>query len=297
LRGRNLDGLTRERHLDSFLGQSGNQPFGPLLLNVRRPTLIPRPETEEWACRLAALLKPAPPARILDLCTGSGCIPLLLLDALPVARANGVDLAPEAVALATENAALHGLANRFQATQGNLFDAAFAERWVASHGQADLITSNPPYIPAAELRALEKGVLDWEDERALLGDVDVSPAEGTSVSHNGPPFSRIEAHGIRFVPCVSGGVQRYPAGLAHLARGRGLDFYAQIASLLPILLAPRRTDRPTMQDGVPRLVLEVGHDQAREVQALLLAGSAAAVLEQVDIWTDAFGKERVVVGF
>lgn len=91
--------------------------------------------------------------------------------------------------------------------------------------------------------------------------------------------------------------QQYPASLAHLARGRGLDFYAQIANLLPTLLAPRCPDRPTSVEDVPRLVLEVGHDQAREVKALLLAGPAAHVLERVSIWTDAFGKERVVVAF
>lgn len=141
---------------------------------MRPPTLIPRPETEEWACRLAGLLKPAPPTRILDLCTGSGCVPLLLLNALPAAKASAVDLAPEAVALASENAALHGLTSRFEAFQGDLFAAAFAESWVAAHGQADLITSNPPYIPASELRALDQSVLDWEDERALLGDLDSS---------------------------------------------------------------------------------------------------------------------------
>lgn len=92
--------------------------------------------------------------------------------------------------------------------------------------------------------------------------------------------------------------QRYPAGLAHLARGRGLDFYAQIATYLPALLAPRRASPSASQrETPPRVVLEVGHDQAREVQALLLAGPAGAILERVDIWTDAFGKERVVVGF
>lgn len=153
---------------------AGNQPFGPLLLNVRPPTLIPRPETEEWACRLADLLAVDPPATILDLCTGSGCIPLLLLHALPATRAHGVDLSPAALALARENAALQRLGTRFETAERDLFAHGFAARWAEAHGPADLVTSNPPYIPAREMRTLDRAVLDWEDERALLGDVSPS---------------------------------------------------------------------------------------------------------------------------
>lgn len=159
----------------------GNQPFGPLLLTVRPPTLIPRPETEEWTLRLASLLPSAKPLRILDLCTGSGCIPLALLHALPQSQGVGVDLSSRALGLAEENAQLHGLNDRFRTVAGDLFAEGWAPRWVHQHGRVDVVTSNPPYIPAPEMRTLEKGVRDWEDERALLGDVSKRTSVGPTL--------------------------------------------------------------------------------------------------------------------
>ncbi|KIP04200.1 hypothetical protein PHLGIDRAFT_15339 [Phlebiopsis gigantea 11061_1 CR5-6] len=97
----------------------GTQPFGPLSLLTRAPVLIPRPETEDWTFRLSALLTPSPrkPVRLLDLCTGSGCIPLLLCRLWPpgAVRAYGVDIGTEAVQLATENAARTGFGAPAQA--------------------------------------------------------------------------------------------------------------------------------------------------------------------------------------
>ncbi|PAV18811.1 S-adenosyl-L-methionine-dependent methyltransferase [Pyrrhoderma noxium] len=104
----------------------GTQPFGPLDIRVRPPVLIPRTETEHWTIRLSEILiqnLPQRPLRILDLCTGSGCIPLLLLSSLRSAslsssnssppspsssahpvHALGVDISDDAIDLAQENA-------------------------------------------------------------------------------------------------------------------------------------------------------------------------------------------------
>ncbi|KAF7376357.1 PrmC-N domain-containing protein [Mycena sanguinolenta] len=90
----------------------GTQPFGSLSIKVRSPVLIPRPETEHWTIRLAELLRPtldpARPLSVLDIGTGTGCIPLLLCRLLPpgTIRAHGIDISPAAVKLAEENASL-----------------------------------------------------------------------------------------------------------------------------------------------------------------------------------------------
>ena len=91
----------------------GSVPFADLTIMVRPPTLIPRPETEEWVMWLVQKLDSVrdQPLRILDLCTGSGCIALALAKAFPRAQVLGVDIAPEAIALARENAEKNRLIN------------------------------------------------------------------------------------------------------------------------------------------------------------------------------------------
>ncbi|KAI0028606.1 S-adenosyl-L-methionine-dependent methyltransferase, partial [Vararia minispora EC-137] len=166
----------------------GTQPFGPLELLVRPPVLIPRPETEDWVLRLADILHPmcTRPARVLDLCTGSGCIPLLLCALWPQGSTSavGVDIADEALTLATDNARECGvpllgdagaqgppprLHNGFLPLHGDL-RAPDALACALPLKPYTLITANPPYIPPAEYAALDASVRDHEDARALLGD-------------------------------------------------------------------------------------------------------------------------------
>ncbi|KAI0630327.1 S-adenosyl-L-methionine-dependent methyltransferase [Trametes polyzona] len=251
----------------------GSQPFGPLNLAVRPPVLIPRPETEDWTLRLAdAILqsahKPRRPLNILDLCTGTGCIPLLLCHLLPpgFAHATGVDISEDAVQLARENRELCGIpapppspdsaAQTTPKENGNTFVPVLADlmrpNFVKRAGLKppyDVITSNPPYIPQAEYDRLPSSVKDYEDVRALLGDVD-SP---------GSP------------------------SLPEEERGKGLVFYHRIAELVRDhdLLHPEGT-----------LALEVGDGQARDVAALLERKTG---MRKIDVWKDPWEKERVVV--
>lgn len=119
---------------------------------------------------------PAKPVSILDLCTGSGCIPILLGHLWPKGstRAVGVDISPEALSLAVENATNHRLlqpmGNTFEVVQADMLDESFASVIQGSRPPFDLITSNPPYIPLAEYNLLPRSVKDYEDPRALLGD-------------------------------------------------------------------------------------------------------------------------------
>ncbi|KAJ7287835.1 S-adenosyl-L-methionine-dependent methyltransferase [Mycena rebaudengoi] len=162
----------------------GDQPFGPLTLTVRAPVLIPRPETEHWTIRLADLLKPSlsRPLFVLDLGTGTGCIPLLLCHLwLPGSvQAHGVDISSDAVRLADENAVLCGFAqsiqsadkpgNTFKAIRANFLDPAFPKMHLEP--PFDVITSNPPYISFEEYSRLPDSVISHEDPKALFGGPD-----------------------------------------------------------------------------------------------------------------------------
>ncbi|KAF7306047.1 S-adenosyl-L-methionine-dependent methyltransferase [Mycena chlorophos] len=158
------------------------QPFGPLTLKTRAPTLIPRPETEDWTIRLAELLKNTSSKRrrkVLDLGTGSGCIPLLLCELLPQGTLTtfGVDQSLLAVQLARENAELTGFStdeqrNTFSAFQASFLDPLFPQLHLGLEPPFDVLTSNPPYISWNEYLRLPNSVLNYEDPKALFGGPD-----------------------------------------------------------------------------------------------------------------------------
>ncbi|KAG5648588.1 hypothetical protein DXG03_003199 [Asterophora parasitica] len=161
-----------------------SQPFGPLNLLTRPPVLIPRPETEHWVINLADRLQssppsPASPKSLLDLGTGSGCIPLLLCHLLPqgTLRAHGVDISTHALQLAADNASLCAIpppspgstaTNTFMTSLGSFLSPTFSDD-AKLNPPYDIITSNPPYIPWDEYTQLPRAVTAYEDPRALFG--------------------------------------------------------------------------------------------------------------------------------
>lgn len=141
----------------------GSQGFWDLQLKVAPHTLIPRGDTEsiiDWV-----LEKELQPKRILDLGTGTGALALALAYEFPNAQVVGVDLIPEAVALANENKALNNISNAVF-KQSNWFDALVGE------APFDLIVSNPPYI-------------DEEDHHLDQGDVRFEPASALVAKQQG----------------------------------------------------------------------------------------------------------------
>ena len=145
----------------------GHTDFMGLDVKVAPGALIPRPETEglcellaeEAKARTAEAGGTVWPARILDLCTGSGCIAAWAAHAFPEADVTAADLSEDALAIAAQNCP-----SRVTLLQGDLFGALRDSR-----DGFDVILSNPPYIPSATVDALEREVKDFEPRLALDG--------------------------------------------------------------------------------------------------------------------------------
>lgn len=137
--------------------------FYGMKFKVNNQVLIPRPETEELVEQLIAdrkskLTDPA----ILDIGTGSGCIPVAIKKHLPASRLTSIDVSEGALALAAENAATHNTSINFLQ-----FDFLAAQHW-PKLPIFDLIISNPPYIPQNEKEKLAKNVTGFEPHLALF---------------------------------------------------------------------------------------------------------------------------------
>jgi release factor glutamine methyltransferase len=179
----------------------GSVPFNGIDIIVKPPTLIPRPETEEWTCNLIEQLqtlrqaqgeRSEEPFAILDLCTGSGCIAVALAKALPHATITAIDIAQSALLLTQENAKHNDVANVI-CLKSDLFNA------LPEGGAFDLIVSNPPYITQDEWNTLDVSVTHWEDKRALVAQ-DHGLAIIERIIHDAPRFLKpnpdIQAHQI-----------------------------------------------------------------------------------------------------
>ncbi len=130
-----------------------------LAFHVDRRVIIPRSHIPFVLRKLRIA-----PRRILDLCTGSGCLAILAARAYPRARVDAADLSAPALAVARKNLARHGLAGRIRLVRSDLFTALRGERY-------DLIVCNPPYVASAAMRALP-AEYRYEPGIALAGGKD-----------------------------------------------------------------------------------------------------------------------------
>ncbi len=143
----------------------GYREFYGLRFLVTPEVLDPRPETEllvEVALK-AANTMPGP-MRILDIGTGSGAIAISLLHHLPDASCQACDISSTALALAAENARLHGVGGRFSPVLSDMIPP--------DCGRFGLIVSNPPYIETSVIASLDRGVRDHDPVLALDGGTD-----------------------------------------------------------------------------------------------------------------------------
>ncbi len=148
----------RREPLAYVLGEWG---FRRLTLRCDARALVPRPETEQVVERCLELLRDVERPRILDVGTGTGAIALALKDERPDATVVGLDASADALALARENANAVGLDVELLHLDVNhgLPPGAF-----------DLVVSNPPYVHADEVAALDPEVRDWEPRTALVDE-------------------------------------------------------------------------------------------------------------------------------
>ena len=157
--------LARRARREPFSHIVEGREFYGLPLRVTADVLDPRPDSETLIdAVLAAVADHTAPLRVLDLGTGSGCLLLALLTALPQAVGVGVDVCPRALAVAQENARRLGLLSRCAFRVGDWGTG------ITAH--FDLVISNPPYIPTAEIAALQLEVALYEPRRALDGGGD-----------------------------------------------------------------------------------------------------------------------------
>jgi len=138
----------------------GETIFYDCVIKVNSATLIPRPETEELV-DLIIRENNGYTGKILDFGTGSGCIAIALAKNLPGSLIEGIDISPEAVTLAKENASLNNSLVTFR--QGDIFsfNTEIKEK-------AGIIVSNPPYVRNSEKEFMSKNVLGYEPHTALF---------------------------------------------------------------------------------------------------------------------------------
>lgn len=150
--------LKKHLPLQHILGEAW---FMGLKFKVNRQVLIPRPETEELCDRIIRENKNE--KQILDIGTGSGCIPISLKKHLPSAEVFACDICAEALEMALENALLNN--TEIQFFKNDVLASDFPARVAA---RFDVIVSNPPYVLRSEAAQMEKQVLEHEPHLALF---------------------------------------------------------------------------------------------------------------------------------
>jgi release factor glutamine methyltransferase len=160
----------RERRFQELVARRANREplayvlgewgFRGLTLKVDARVLVPRPETEVLVERCLELLADLAEPSVLDIGVGSGAIALSIASEHPGAHVVATDNSPDALAVAEENRATLGLADRVELVEGELF-AGLA-------GRFDLVVSNPPYVRADELESLQPEVVEYEPRTALV---------------------------------------------------------------------------------------------------------------------------------
>ncbi len=203
---------------------TGTREFWSLPFRLSEATLDPRADSETLITAALQLFHGRqPPAQIVDLGTGSGCLLLALLTEWPSSFGIGVDMSQSAVRTATANAAALGLAERARMQVGNWLEGFGAGEFAG----IDLLLANPPYIPAAVVETLAIEVRDHDPRTALDGGMD------------------------------------------------GLDAYRAIAGQLSA--AYRQTHKLP-----PWIILEIGHDQAADVTAIMATAGYRLFKKQLD---------------
>lgn len=156
------DALRRLQQQEPIQYIIGQTEFYGLPLKVQPGVLIPRPETEElvdWIIQNHSQQT----IHLLDIGTGSGCIAITLAKHLPQAQVNALDVSPQALTIAQQNAVLNEVNIRF--VQENILAPSTPD---FANQSLDIVVSNPPYVTPAEKAQMHTNVLAHEPELALF---------------------------------------------------------------------------------------------------------------------------------
>ncbi|HEY0101828.1 MAG TPA: peptide chain release factor N(5)-glutamine methyltransferase [Pyrinomonadaceae bacterium] len=210
---------------------TGRQEFYGLDFEVNSAVLIPRPETELLVETALELLRETSAPLLCDVGTGSGCIPVTLLHERRDARAFGLDISTDALAVAARNAARHAVSERLALRVSDCFAALDAP-----HASFTLITSNPPYIPARDIPQLQREVRDHEPRIALT-----------------PPGDE-DGDGLSIIRRLIGEAAPYLIPGGHLLLEIGHDQHEAVARLVAPAVWTLLDTRRDLQ-GIPRTVV------------------------------------------
>lgn len=162
--------LQQEKPIQYITGEAW---FYGLKFEVNENTLIPRPETEElveWIIESQKSKVQSQKLEILDIGTGSGCIPISLKANLPQANVSAIDVSEKALEMAKRNAELNNVEVNF--IQANILEVEDLSQLQTPNFQLptsiDIIVSNPPYVRNLEKEEIKKNVLDYEPHLALF---------------------------------------------------------------------------------------------------------------------------------
>jgi len=219
-------GIERRKAKEPLQYILGQWEFMGLDMRTDTRALIPRPETEILVEEMIKFIqKLGRPARVLDVCTGSGCIAVAVAK-LSGADVTAIDISPNALSLAKENAAMHKVTIRF--LLGDLFEGLPRQNYdnTADTVQTfDVIISNPPYIPTQELTHLQPE-LNHEPKLALDGGLDgldiyrrLIPASREYLTQDGALFLEIGPRAVETIMLQAGyGIVRLVKDYAGLDR-------------------------------------------------------------------------------
>ena len=144
----------------------GFREFFGVEFDVEPGVLIPRPDTETLVMTALEVAKDLPSPRLLDVCTGTACVPVAIAENCAAAVLTAIELGDQAHQIARRNIDKHGLTDRITLLQGDLFSP------LASDASFDIITANPPYVTNEEMNTLPPDIRLHEPELALRGGAD-----------------------------------------------------------------------------------------------------------------------------
>lgn len=227
--------IKRRRASEPIAYILGRREFFALPLLVDRRVLIPRPDTEILVeTALNGTRERHLYGRMLDLCTGSGCVAIAFAKERPTWRVSAVDVSAEAAAVARENVRRAGVVHNVSIVEGDLFAP------LAADARFELITANPPYIPSADIAGLDADVRDFEPRLALDGG-----ADGLVITR------RLVSEAVRYLTpggllALEGGFDQAPA-VAALLQASGFEHISRSRDLAGIerVVSGRRPRRPT----------------------------------------------------